>query len=505
MSCLRGVLGSCILAAALAAQSPDPWPAAFTFENVPIPAGIDPQIGGLDALPDGRLAICFHRGEVMIFDPASGAWQRFAEGLHEPLGLLVESAASLLVMQRAELTRLRDTDGDGQADDYETVYDGFGMTGNYHEFAFGPARDAAGNLYVALNTASNGAGVREEIRGAWSPIGLARDKMTARGRAWEPFKQAAGRMYARAAWRGWVVKLSPDGETATPFACGFRSPDGIGFDAEGRLLVTDNQGDWLGTSKVHHVKRGGFYGHVASLVWRPGWTRNPLEVPVAELDELRMPAMGLLPHGELANSPTQPVAIPAGVFGPLARQTLIGDMDQHTLVRFLPDPVAGVSQGAAIPFLQTAALGRGNHRMTFTADGSLWIGKTHLSWAGAEGLVRVRWRGAAAGLFAVDRVRVTQRGFVLGFTEPVAAASLGGVRVRAHRYHYHKAYGSPKVDDHAVAVVSNALDESGTTLVLEFDELPADSVYTFQLDGLTSRRGRALLGDRIYYTLLRAR
>ena len=42
-------------------------------------------------------------------------------------------------MQRPELTRVKDTDGDGTADEYETVFDGFGMSGNYHEFAFGPA------------------------------------------------------------------------------------------------------------------------------------------------------------------------------------------------------------------------------------------------------------------------------------------------------------------------------------------------------------------------------
>ena len=207
----------------------DPWTDAFTFESVAIPDGIDPQIGGIATMPDGRLAICFHRGEVFFYEPKNDEWTQFAEGLHEPLGVLAESDTSLLVAQRAELTRLRDTDGDGRADSYETVFDGFGMTGNYHEFVFGPARDSDGNLYLALNTASNGAGIRSEIRGEWNPIGLERSKMVVRGKDWAPLKEAAGRMYARAKWRGWVVRLSPDGEAATPFACGFRSPDGIGF------------------------------------------------------------------------------------------------------------------------------------------------------------------------------------------------------------------------------------------------------------------------------------
>src|SRR5690606_22739055 len=109
----------------------------FSVERMPNPPGIDPQIGGVDVLEDGRIVAVFHRGEVMIFDPATQSWKRFAEGLHEPLGVIAESPTSMLVMQRAELTRLRDDDGDGTAEIYETVFDDFGMTGNYHEFAFG--------------------------------------------------------------------------------------------------------------------------------------------------------------------------------------------------------------------------------------------------------------------------------------------------------------------------------------------------------------------------------
>lgn len=492
-----------VLFVMLGAIRGDVWTDAFSIETIEIPAGIDPQIGGIDATPSGKLAVCFHRGEVMLYDPATGQWTQFAEGLHEPLGLLAESDSSLLVMQRSELTRLRDTDGDGRADEYDTVYDGFGMTGNYHEFAFGPARDRDGNLYVSLNTASNGAGIRKEIRGEWSDIGVPRDKMDIQ-KEWGKVRGAAGRMYARAKWRGWVIKLSPDGQTVTPFACGFRSPDGIGFDADGRLLVTDNQGDWLGTSKVHHVREGGFYGHVASLIWRPDWQRNPLQVPAAELNALRTPAAALLPQGELASSPTQPIAVPDGVFGAFAGQTLIGEMNNKSLVRFLPDPVGDVSQGAAIPFLRTAALGAGNHRMAFTGDGSLWIGKTHLSWAGASGLLRVRLRDKAP-LFAVDQVRVKSSGFALRFTQPVDAATLKGLNVRAHGYKYFKAYGSPKVDDRDVPITSSKLDNAGTTLHVQLPELREGDVYTLTLTGLTSRTTKPLLGNKVYYTLLKKR
>ncbi len=215
--------------------------------------------------------------------------------------------------------------------------------------------------------------------------------------------------------------------------------------------------------------------------------------------------MMLLPQGELANSPTQPIAIPPGVFGPLAGQTLIGEMNQKSLVRLLYDERGDVSQGAAVPFLNCEALGIGNHRMTFTDDGSLWIAKTHLSWAGAEGLLRVRWKGVDAGLFAVDQVRAKDSGITLRFTEPLDASSFGGVKVRSHGYKYHIAYGSPKVDEREETLGEPVFAADGLHARLQLGAVEAGRVYTIQLAGVKARSGRPVLGDRVYYTAVEAR
>lgn len=110
---------------------------SYKIEDIALPDGVDPQIGGLSFMPDGRLAVCFHHGEVYTYHPATKKWQLFAEGLHEPLGILALSNTELLVMQRPELTRLIDKSNNGRADFYKSEFDGFGMSGNYHEFAFG--------------------------------------------------------------------------------------------------------------------------------------------------------------------------------------------------------------------------------------------------------------------------------------------------------------------------------------------------------------------------------
>ena len=492
-----------ILALASCLAHADVWTDTFTIDKVPVPPGVDPQIGGIDTTPGGKLAVCFHRGEILIFSPADGSWSSFADGLHEPLGILAESDSSFLVMQRPELTRVKDTDGDGIADVYETVFDNFGMTGNYHEFAFGLARDKEGFIYLALGTASNGAGIREEIRGRWSALGLDRKYML-NGPEWKKYKGRAGRMYSRVPYRGWVLKVAPDGSSWEPFASGFRSPEGLGFDRDGRLYITDNQGDWLGTSKIHHAQKGHFHGHPASLVWKKGWTREPLKIPASELEEMRTPAMGLVPQGELSNSPTEPRMIPKGTFGPLEEQMLIGEMNNPTLIRFLPESVAGVSQGAAIPFLQTRALGVGNHRLTFTEDGSLWVAKTHLSWAGGEGLLRVRLKDRAGTFLAVEEVKLLANGFSLLFTEPVGKESLNGLKITRHTYKYHAGYGSPKVD-RKEEEFEMKVSADGLRCTLGLAELKEGYLYTLDLPGVVSKTGNPLLGDKVYYTLVKKR
>lgn len=493
-----------LLAAALPAfaQAPakvDPTAAFYTVTAAPNPPGIDPQIGGLDVTPDGRVVACFHRGEVAFLKPGANEWKTFAEGLHEPLGVLVEPDGAVLVMQRAELTRLKDLDGDGKADLYQTVWDGFGMTGNYHEFAFGPARGPDGRVYVSLNVASNGDTIREEIRGPWSDVGVPRELF------YTEFRKnsgAIGRMYSRVAYRGWVVAIDPVTGKAEPLASGFRSPDGIGFDAAGRLLVSDNQGDWRGTSELFVVKPGGFYGHPASLVWRPDWDgREPLKVPVADLNRLRTPAAVWFPHNTFANSPTQPVVIPkTPAWGPFGGQTIIGEMNNARILRLLIEEVDGVSQGATVALLQSQSIKNGLHRFAFAGD-TLWLGRTHLSWAGGEGLAALTPTGRVP--FDVRDIRITPRGFRLQFTAPVAAAAPDAWPVQRYGYHYHATYGSPQVDLVKLTPSRVTPAADGLSVELDFAEMKLDQVMEFDLSKLVSTGGEKILNPKLAYTVRR--
>jgi glucose/arabinose dehydrogenase len=230
---------------------------AYQLQRYHPPEGEVLEVGGMAFMPDGALMASTRRGQVWRVEGALGAdagdatMALFAEGLYEGLGMSVVDG-ELYVLQRGELSRLRDIDGDHRCDAVDTVTDAWGLSGNYHEFAFGLPRDAAGNWYMGLNVSF--------FDDAWW-----------HGRSTVPY-------------RGWLLRISPDG-VVEPFASGFRSPCGVALDSLGRIFVTDNQGDWVASSPIYCVRQGAFYGHPKSLVWTPEDQTNVLttsdEVPPA--------------------------------------------------------------------------------------------------------------------------------------------------------------------------------------------------------------------------------
>ena len=60
------------------------WEKYYDIVNVTPPENVDPQIGGLAMNAKGELVVCFHRGEVGIYNEETKKWSIFATGLHEP-------------------------------------------------------------------------------------------------------------------------------------------------------------------------------------------------------------------------------------------------------------------------------------------------------------------------------------------------------------------------------------------------------------------------------------
>jgi hypothetical protein len=474
---------------------------SYRVETIEMPKGLSSQTGGIDFLPDGRLVACFMRGEVMMYDLKTKEWKLFAQGLQLPLGILAVSNSEVLVMQLSNLIRIKDTDGDGHADLYENATSDFGMSGNYHEFSYGPVRDKAGNLFIALNTASSGGGVRAEVRGELNKHG--RDGI-----------DGHSEMFSVVPYRGWVMELTPDGKLH-PFASGFRSPNGLGFDLDGNLFVADNQSDWVPTSSLYHVIKDHFYGHPASLVWKKEWkNRDPFNAPIAELDKMRTRAAVLFPQGIMANSPSQPlVDITNGKFGPFSGQLFVGEMNRDRILRVMLEKVGGEFQGACIPFIDGHGLRTGNNRLAFAPDGSLWIGQISFGgWVGESGMQRIIFNGDTP--MEIYTMSLTREGFDLTFTQPVDAATVTNpvaYKIRRYRYEYKKkaiSEGidvSTQVDVQDVPLINARLSKDGKKVSLIMNDLKPGYIYELKLGDIKSLTGQPLANKLICYTLNKLR
>lgn len=470
---------------------------AYVVEEIKIPKGVAPEIGGLAFNSKGELVVLTRRSGIIIGkpnkDPGAFEWRVFSDqSLHEALGLLVEKDNQLLVSQFPELTRITDTDGDGVADNYETVCDAWGLSGGYHENAGNIVPDGEGNWFLNIGTASKNGITFDRTRGKFSPIGR------------------RGRNFSSVEYRGWVIKVKPDG-TMMPWASGFRANNGLCLGPDGSLWATDNQGDYIPTSPLHHVEKGKFYGHPSSLVWDKEFTRdNPQRDPLKEgnekLDAMRTKPAVQFPHGIMMNSPGDPIFdLTKGKFGPFAGQMFVPDESGQRILRLMLEKVDGVWQGACVAFVQDGGLRAGNNRVVFSPDGTaLYSGQTMRGWGGpVEGLQRILYTGKP--VFEVHNISLKSDGFELTFTEPVEpnlAAEAGRYRVQHYHYPYSQQYGSSQAEITAApAKVDVAKDRRSVRVTL--GEMKAGRIYQLDLVGLISAEGRTLAHPTVCYTVNR--
>lgn len=453
----------------------------YTITTFEPPADEVIEACGFQRMPDGKLAVCSRRGDIfMVTDPlaekvTADQFQLFARGLHEPLSLALRDGW-LYAVQRPEVTRMRDTDGDGLADVFDTYADGWGVSGDYHEYAFGSKFDDEGNLFLTLC-----------LTGSFS---------------------------SEVPFRGWAMKITPDGQTL-PLSSGVRSPGGMGADTHGNILYTDNQGPWNGTCGLKLLRQGKFVGHPGGFRWydqAPSMGPQPTEpaspsrmyVEAAKIPEL-IPPVVLFPYDKMGKSASGIACdTTAGKFGPFAGQLFVGDQTQSCVMRVFTEQVNGVWQGVCFPFRKGFA--SGNVGVEMDASGALFVGGTNRGW-GSVGprefaIERLDWNGKVP--FEVKEMRVQDDGFELLFTGQVDAATAGNpasYKMSTYTYEYRAQYGSPEVDATQPTITSATVSEDLTRVRLVVDKLQLGHVHELHADGVLSEDGNGLLHPEAYYTL----
>ncbi|MDG2304596.1 MAG: cytochrome C [Candidatus Binatia bacterium] len=426
----------------------------------------EPKVGGMDFLSNGDLVISTWDTQGAVYrisglggdDAGDARVRRIAWGLAEPLGLRVVDD-KIYVLQKHELTRLVDNDGDGVTDEYQTVSNDWESSGNFHEFAFGLVAEPDG--FVA--TLSSGV-----VPGGDSAPSQPVD-------------------------RGAVIRISMDGN-AERLARGLRTPNGIGTGIDGELFVADNQGAWLPASKIVHVQRDAFYGF------------RDVD-PEGDADRIETPPVVWLPQDDIGNSPTEPVPLD---LGPYRGQMIHGDVTHGGIKRVFAERVDGAYQGAVFRFSQ--GLQAGVNRLRWGPDGKLYVGGIgnpgNWSHSGGQwfGLERLAYNGEST--FEMLAMRALPAGFEVEWTEPLAEGAgedESAYRIRHWSYEPTAAYGGPKVNLETLEVTSVQVSEDRRRVRLEIPGLRPGSVVHLRADPdeIRSESGDSLWTTEAWYTLNR--
>lgn len=462
---------------------------AYRVEDVDLPRQMVPEISGLTFTPKGTLVVVTRRGEVWMRGGSNGIWRLFARGLLEPFGVIADSESDVYVTTRGQFLRLRDRGRSGKADLFSVVDDSSGMTGNYHEFAYGLVRDRFGNFFGANGLASKDG---DNFQGIVAKGQLKFEKNVA------GFSNDDHRSLAP--YEGWIYEITPSG-SFVPFATGFRQAMGLGMSPQGELFATDVSGSWVPTSIILHVQKGRFYSHPDGLKWDPNFQGVP--VTDAMIRQMRTPPVVYVPRGPLGSGLGQPVwDETGGRFGPFGGQMFVTDWT-GVVVRVDLETVAADYQGAVFLFAAGQGLNIGGVREAFGPDGSLYIGQTLRGWGSTtkEGIQRIVWTGKTP--VEIQTLHLTPRGFAMAFTVPMKTEGLtlpGKYHVKRFQYNYSIDDGSLRTNETDVPVTRVIAQADGSGVEIELAELLPEFIYEINLSGIESRDGEAIGNPIAYYT-----
>lgn len=438
-------------------ESPHP---AFDL-SVVRPEGFKPRVGDLEFRENGNLVLCTWDGEVYELENPTSAnpkdikITKIADGLCEPLGItLVDD--EIYVLQRWELTKLTDTNGDNIIDEYENIGT-FGSNGQFHEWSFGLVHKD-GYFYLATGIA----------------MGHGADNMHID--------------------RGKVIKMAMDG-SYEHLAYGLKEPNGIGIGPDGEIFVADNEGEGQPVCKIFHIPETGkpFYGN--KLVEADNLPEGIKDVP---------PVIWL-PQNEIGNSPSQPILMK---HGPYEGQLIHGEITHGGIKRNFIEKIKGQYQGAVFRFAQ--GLEVGINRMEWGPDGALYVsglgGAQDFGHKGHQfGLERLTYNAKVP--FEMLAIRAKANGLEIEFTQPLRI----GDGTHPSDYKVQQWYFSWSGDEHSsqqkkdlenLTIRSVTVSDDRTKAFLELEGMKKEHVYYVQLQPtFLSETNEQLWTNEAWYTL----
>ena len=398
------------------------------------------RFSGIDFLSADAAVLCTWDGDVWtvrgLADPDGKlSWKRIASGLYQPLGLKVIDGA-IHVGCRDRIVILRDLDGDGCTDRYDTFNSDHQATEHFHEFAMGLETDGEGNLYYA--------------------------------------KSARHALPAVVPHHGTLLKVAKDGSTTEILATGFRAANGVCVEPDGTFFVTDQEGHWCPKNRINHVRRGGFYGNMFGFHDVTDASDAAMEQPLAWLTNA------------FDRSPAELLRVPADAWSPLSGRLLELSYGEGRIHLVLPQRIAGDGDGphmqgglVQLPMPDTST---GIMRGRFSPSDRALYACGLFAWAGNKtspgGFFRVR-RTAAPVRMPIE-LAATAAGFTVTFSAPLDRAKAGDPRswsCRSWRLERTERYGSPHLDEGGLTIAGVDVSSDGCTATVRIDEFRPMQCY----------------------------
>jgi hypothetical protein len=283
------------------------------------------------------------------------------------------------------------------------------------------------------------------------------------------------------------------------------------------MFYTDQQGNWVATNTLHHMREGAFFHYPDALASMNvpgspirGISSIPSGLPFPEvvkrLPALKPPAVWF-PYKKMGQSATDIMLDNGGgTFGPFDGQLFVGEFTLAAIHRVFLEKVDGEFQGACFPFREGFA--SAVIRMAQGSDGSVFVGLSNRGWSSlgtaAYGLQRLVWTGRTP--FEIQEMCARPDGFELLFTSPVddqTAGDVGSYAISSHTYLYHSEYGSDEILKRDLAIEQAEVSADGLRVRLVVSGLRPLFVHELHADGVHSAAGEPLLHARAAYTLNR--
>ena len=413
----------------------NPYKALFFTTGVDFPPA-GPVGGGIDPLQTAY--ICTVHGDVWRVSGIDGelrelTWKRYATGLFQPLGLKVLNG-DIYVLGRDQITRLKDLNGDGEADSYDCFSNLYDTSAGGHDYVTCLEADKDGWFYL---------------------------------------------MHAKLG----AVRISPDGQKLEVIGTGLRNPNGMGLGPQGQLSAAPQEGEWTPASGIFDIQKGDHFGYPGPL------PPNKLEQPLIALhDPLKTVGVEApftyIPR-RTDNSSGGEVWVEGDRWGLPAGTMLHFSFGQCTVMLVMQERVSGsdgqpVLQGGTIPF--PLLFDSGACRGKFSPhDGQLYVTGLR-GWTTAatqDGcLQRVRFTGRKP--YLPTAVKTYKNGLAITFPGFLGndVEDQGNYTVEAWNYKYSQVYGSadykltnPNEQGRDEWTVKSATRLDKQTVFLEIDEI----------------------------------